>query len=137
MTKSTHATNHRFGIVSSLLWGHVQRNEHKSLKRVFCGLPLYSTEYILLSFRASESYWLLCAIIVHELIIATIDTYSPDSDKAHLASETILASVKHMFEKHDSDYIMCRDWTVATSIDLSARLNFLWQPEDNTKDCGV
>ena len=38
--KSTHATNHRFVILSSLLWVHVERNEHKSLKRVFRGPPL-------------------------------------------------------------------------------------------------
>ena len=115
-------------ILSSLLWGRVEHYEHKSLKRVFRGLPLYSTYYILSSFHPSESHRLLCAINVHEHIIMTIDPYSADSDEAHLASETTPTCVKHMFEKHDSNYEICRDWTIATSIDFSARLNLAGCP---------
>ena len=42
-----------------------------------------------------------------------------------------------MFEKHKLNYGICRDWTVTTSIDISARLNLARQPDDNINDCGV
>ena len=105
--KNTILTNHIFVILSRLLWGHVERNEPYSLKRVFRGLPLYSMDFILASFHASEFHWLLCVINVHERIITTIDSYISESDEPHLASETILACVRHMFEKPDSDYGIC------------------------------
>ena len=117
--KSIHATNHRLVILSSLLWERVERHEPKSRKREFRGFPLYYTDYKLSSFHALESHWLLSAINVHERIIAAIDPYSLDFDGSHLAKETILSCVKHMLQKHDSDYVICRNWTIVPHVLVS------------------
>ena len=104
------------------------------LKRVFCGLLLYSTNCILSSFQVSECHWLLCVINVLERIIGTIIPYSPDSNGCHAASDTVLGDVKHIFEKHILDCEICPDWTVIASIVLSARLNPPRLTDDNTED---
>ena len=119
--KSTHSANHRFIILSSLVWWHIELNEPKTLRRVFRGLLLYFSDNILSSFYESESYWPVCVINVHEHIFTMIDPYSPDSNECHVASDLFVADVKHMFEKHDFDYVICRDWIVTTSIHMSSR----------------